>query len=208
MRAAGVVVLVLVSTTASAAPEDDHKRGLLAYHRGDVATAISALRPAATAGHAPSQSLLAFFYERAGDVDAAAKLYRDAAAQGHVDGHVGLAELLLAGRGVAKDEKAAFGHFSKAAALGHRHAAEVVATAWLKSQWSADEQADPAAARAAVQRAAELGHLPSAEALALAWKSGRFGLPLDETQAARWQAQISAWRQQRSAAASAPTLKR
>lgn len=197
--------LLGVPAAAGAAPEDDHRRALAAYHRGDVTTAIGALRPAAAAGHAPSQALLAFVYERAGEVDRAAPLYRDAAAQGLADAQVRWAELLLAGHGVAKDEKAAFGQFSKAAAQGHRHAVEVVAGAWLKGLWGADERADPEAARAAVLRAAEAGHLASAEALAAAYRSGRFGLALDPAQASRWDAQVSAWRRQRAAAASAPT---
>ncbi len=200
--------LLALSPVAFAAPEDDHQRGLAAYHRGDVTTAIGALRPAAAAGHAPSQALLAFVYERAGEVDRAVPLYRDAAAQGLSDAQVRWAEMLLAGQGVAKDEKAALEQFSKAAAQGHRHAIEVVASAWLKGQWGADERADPVTARAAVLRAADGGHLPSAEALAAAYRSGRFGLDLDPAQAARWDTQVGAWRRQRAPAASAPTRTR
>lgn len=202
------VALHVASTPAAAGPAEDYQRGLTAYHRGDVTTAIGALRPAAAAGHAPSQALLAFVYERAGEVDRAVPLYRDAAAQGLADAQVRWAEMLLAGQGVAKDEKAAFEQFSKAAAQGHRHAVEVVASAWLKGQWGADERADPATARAAVLRAADGGHLPSAEALAAAYRSGRFGLDLDPAQAARWDTQVSAWRKQRAPAASAPTRTR
>lgn len=216
MRSAGRRTLAMVftalalgaSSVAFATPDEDYQRGLTAYHRGDVSTAIGALRPAAAAGHAPSQALLAFVYERAGEVDRAVPLYRDAAAQGLPDAQVRWAEMLLAGQGVAKDEKAAFEQFSKAAAQGHRHAVEVVATAWLKGQWGADERAEPAAARAAVQRAADGGHLPSAEALAAAYRSGRFGVDLDPAQASRWDTQVSAWRRQRAPAASAPTRTR
>lgn len=111
--------LLLVALAATAAPADDHRRGLAAFHRGDVTAAMAALRPAAKAGHAPSQALLAFILERADFMDEAVALYRAAAAQGDVDGHAGLAAALLAGRGVAKDEKAALAHFSKAADGGH-----------------------------------------------------------------------------------------
>ena len=54
------VLLQCSAARAVAAPEDDHRRGLEAYHRGDVATAMAALRAPAKAGHAPSQALLAF----------------------------------------------------------------------------------------------------------------------------------------------------
>jgi len=114
---------------ATAAPADDHQRGLTAYQRGDVVAAMAALRPAAKAGHAPSQSLLAFILDKADFVDEAAALYRAAAAQNDAEGHAGLANAYLSGRGVAKDEKLAMLHFSKAADLGHAASRAVVVRA-------------------------------------------------------------------------------
>lgn len=111
---------------AAAAPADDHQRGVLAYQRGDVVAAMAALRPAAQAGHAPSQVLLAFILDRGDFPDEAARLYRQASEQGDAEGHAGLANLLQTGRGIAKDEKAAREHFSKAAALGHAGAAQAL----------------------------------------------------------------------------------
>lgn len=130
MRRAGAswvsVVLLCGAAWAAAAPADDHQRGLQAYRRGDVVAAMAALRPAAQAGHAPSQVLLAFILDRGDFPEEAARLYRQAAGQGDAEGHAGLAGLLLAGRGIAKDETAARAHFSKAAALGHAGAAQVL----------------------------------------------------------------------------------
>jgi len=99
---------------AWAAPADDHQRGMTAYRRGDVVAAMSALRTAARAGHAPSQAMLAFILDKADFVDEALALYRAAAAQNEAEGHAGLANAYLTGRGVAKDEKLATYHFSKA----------------------------------------------------------------------------------------------
>lgn len=188
------------ATAASADPAEAHRRGMQAYRRGDVVAAMSALRPAARAGHAPSQTMLAFILMQAGEDAEAARLYREAAAQGYAEGHYGYGGMLQVGRGVAKDEKAALEQFSKAAALGHGPAIELVATAWAARQMGADPAAQPAVARAAWLKAAEQGHLPSAELLAQAYRKGEYGLPVDEAQAKRWAEQARQWRQQRAAA--------
>ena len=117
---------------ALAAPEDEHRRGLEAYHRGDVATAMSVLRAPAKAGHAPSQSLLAFMLDRGDFVEEAAALYRQAAAQDDTDALYALANFHLTGRGVANDEKQALALFSKAAELGHAPSIQVLADAKAK----------------------------------------------------------------------------
>lgn len=117
---------------AGAAPADDHRRGLDAYHRGDVVAAMRALRPAAEAGHAPAQVLLGFILEKSGDPEPAARLYAQAAAQDEAEGHASLAHLLLTGQGVAKDEKRALGHFSKAAERGHGPSIQWLAEAYRR----------------------------------------------------------------------------
>lgn len=185
---------------AQAAPADDFEQGRRAYHQGDVVTAMATLRAPARAGHAPSQSLLAFILDRADFAEEAAGLYRQAAEQGDADGQAGLAGLLLVGRGLAKDEKQAYAQFSKAAEAGHGLAIEWVATAWLTGRAGCDAAADPASARAAVQRAANAGHLASVEALAQGYRDGnRLGLGADAAEAGRWQARALELRRQRGA---------
>jgi TPR repeat protein len=202
-RSARWVVVAALSllpvAPALAAAADDHARGLTAYQRGDVVGAMSALRPAARAGHAPSQALLAYILDRADFSDEALALYRDAAAQDDPEGHFGLANALLIGRGIAKDEKLALQHFSKAADLGHASAIEVVAEAHVRSQYGLATAA-PEAALAAVRRAADRGHLVSMEALAQAHRSGRWGLAVDPQQAAAWQTRTVQLKAQRAAA--------
>lgn len=127
--------LAFAACDAWGAPADDHQRGVQAYRRGDVVGAIAALRPPAQAGHAPAQTLLAFILDRADFSDEAARLYQAAAAQDDPEGHAGLANAYLTGRGIAKDEKRAWQHFSKAAELGHAASIEVVATAHAKGQF-------------------------------------------------------------------------
>jgi TPR repeat protein len=196
---------LLCSLATLAAPADDHARALGLLQRGDVVGAMTALRAPAAAGHAPSMSLLGFINDRADMTEEAARWWREAAAKGDADAHVGLANLHLAGRGLAKDEKQALQHFSEAAALGHAGASAALAEAWLNGQLGLDAAARPQDAVAAWQRAASQGHVRSAEALVLAYREGRHGLAPDAAQAAHWQAQLALWRAPRPpAAASAP----
>ena len=194
---------LLLGASAMAAPEDDHRKGVQAYARGDVVGAMSALSAPAKAGHAPSQTFLAFIRDRADFVDEAFELYRAAAAQDHPEGHAGLANAYLTGRGIAKDEKLALQHFSKAAELGHPLAIEAIANAHMKGQLGL-ASAPPAQTVAMVRRAADKGHLPSIEGLAQAYRTGQWELPVDAAQAAAWQARAKELRSQRASAASAP----
>jgi TPR repeat protein len=147
---------LLWASSLQAAPVDDHQRGLQAWQRGDVASAMRALRPAADAGHVRSQTLLAFILDQAGFADEATRLYQAAAAQGDAEGHAGLAAAYQGGRGIAKDEKQAALHFSKAAELGHVPSMAVLARAYrngelglaadpaLAATWQARAQSSPA----------------------------------------------------------------
>ncbi len=206
VKACLAIMCIAGAGGAWAAPADDHQRALLAYDRGDVAGAMVALRAPAKAGYAPSQVLLAFILDRADFPEDAAKLYAEAAAQGHAEGHAGLANAYQTGRGIAKDEKLAVQHFSKAAELGHPLSIEVVADLYIKGRLGlTDAPADQALA--AVRRAAGQDHLASIEALSQAHRNGRWGLPVDPQQAAVWQARAAALVARRKAPASAPAVK-
>lgn len=121
------MALMTAYVAAAPAPADEHRQAVAAYRRGDVVAAMTLLETPAAAGHAPSQTLLGFILERADFPEKAVALYRRAAAQDDAEAHAGLANLYLSGLGVAKDEKAAFEHFSKAAALGHATSIDVLA---------------------------------------------------------------------------------
>lgn len=195
-----VTVHVAAQTPEAQTMALQQQRGLLALQRGDVASAMGALRAPARAGHAPSQSLLAYILERADLVAEAVPLWTAAAAQGDADAHAGLGSLYQSGRGVIKDEKLALRHFSEAAARGHAASVELVAQAWLQGQLGAHAAADPDSAQAALLRAAEQGHLASADALAGAYRSGRWGLKVDLQQAQAWQDRAKRLRDQRASA--------
>lgn len=144
-RGALAVLIACHALGTRAAPADDHRRGLEAYHRGDVAAAMRALRPAAGAGHAPAQALLAFLLEKSGDLEEAATLYGRAADQDDLEGHVGLAQMLLFGQGIAKDEKRALQHFSKAAERGHAASIVLLAEAYRRGRHGLSPTAPEAA---------------------------------------------------------------
>lgn len=140
-----LALCIAFSAVAQLNPAEGHRQGLEAYQRGDVVAAMRALRPAAEAGHAPAQALLGFILERSGDLDEALKLYTRAAVQDDVEGHVGLAQMLLVGTGVAKDEKRALQHFSKAAELGHAGSIVWLAEAYRKGRYGLATDAPEAA---------------------------------------------------------------
>ncbi|HRD96170.1 MAG TPA: tetratricopeptide repeat protein [Rubrivivax sp.] len=179
---------------------------MAAYQRGDVVAAMSVLRGAARAGHAPSQVLLAFILDRADFAEDAFALYRDAAAQGDAEGDFNLGNAYLLGRGIAKDEKRALQHFSKAADAGHAGAVVLIAE-WTAKDHPLLADRPPAQALAAVRRAAEAGHLPSMETLAQAYRTGRWQLSVDSQLAMDWQARATTLRAQRAAVKPPPPPK-
>jgi len=197
-RVASTLLVVLSGVSAAAAaPADDHARGVQAYQRGDVVGAMRELGRAADAGHVPSQTMLAFILDRADFAADAVRLYRAAAERDDADGHAGLAGAYLTGRGIAKDEKAAWRHFSKAADLGHAAAIEQVADAHRLRRMP-EGMDSPEMARSALLRAAERGHLASIDALVQAHASGAYGLAPDAAQAERWRARADTLRRQRA----------
>lgn len=201
--AASAIAAIAWPVSSDAAAGDDFQRGLLAYQRGDVVAAMSALKPAADAGLADAQQLLAFILDRADFVDEAIRLYQQAAAQDQPEAIAALGNLAAAGRGLAKDENAALRHFSKAAALGHASSIELVADAYLGGRLGLDGQRDSPQALAAVRRAAERGHLPSLQALADAYTRGGLGLAADPALAAQWREHAALARGQRAGAPAA-----
>jgi TPR repeat protein len=134
-RTLGIALLACaVAAPVRAAAEDDHRRALEAYQRGDVASAMLLLRAPARAGHAPSQSLLAFLLDRGDFVEESAALYAQAAAQDDPEALYALGNFHLTGRGVAKDEKRAAALFSKAAELGHEASIRLIADAYAQGR--------------------------------------------------------------------------
>ena len=181
------LLLMMAAQGLAVAADDPHARALAAFHRGDVVTAMSTLRPAADAGDAKAQVLLAYINEKSGlDADAA-RYYGLATAQGDPEGEYGLAELYLSGRGVPRDPAKALSLYESAAARGHGGSITVVAQAYRTGARGLDKAGRSDAQKVSARRlAADRGYKPAAAALARAYQEGLFGLPADSAEAQRW----------------------
>jgi TPR repeat protein len=109
-----VVLVAVLGAQARPGFED----GLLAYHRGDHATALEIWRSLAEQGHAASQYSLGLLYYRGEgvlpDPKQAAKWYRKAADQGDPDAQLNLGLMYAQGEGVKKDYVDAYKWFALA----------------------------------------------------------------------------------------------
>lgn len=169
---------------AWAAPEDDFRAGSQAYRGGDVVQAMALLKKSADAGHAPSQSLLAYILDKAEFNDEAIAYYRKAAAQGDPEGEFGLGTMYAAGEGVKRDLAEARKWITRAAEKGHAGAINATAQAYINGDLGIDAaQRKSEEALRWVRRAADAGHLPAMENLAVAYRTGGYGLAIDLKQA-------------------------
>lgn len=185
----------ITGSAGAAEPAADFAAGLQAFRGGDVTGAMTPLRRASEAGHAPSQSLLAFILDNAGLTQEALALYRRAAAQGHADAQVALAGLLIEGRAAPRDPRAAFRLYASAAEQGQPAAIWAVADAYLRTDAAMlGDDATDIQALAALRRAAETGDLRSIERLVAVYQQGQHGVAPDAAEAARWQARLASQR--------------
>jgi len=104
----------------------DFQKGMDAAQRGDYATALRELRPAAEQGNEHAQYLLGLMY-RTGegvpqDDKTAVKWYTLAAEQGDADAQYNLGNMYDNGRGVPQDYQTAVKWYTLAAEQGHAYA--------------------------------------------------------------------------------------
>lgn len=189
------VLLVWQSWAVWAAPEDDFRAGSQAFREGDVVQAMAVLKKSADAGHAPSQSLLAYILDKAEFNDEAIAYYRKAAAQGDAEGEFGLGSMYAAGEGVKRDPAEARKWITRAAEKGHAAAINALAEAYIKGGLGIDEkQRSSAEALVWVRRAADSGYVPAMEQLAVAYRTAAYGLAVDLKQAEALDAKVRAVR--------------
>ena len=104
----------------------DFDKGLAAYKRGDLATALRELTPLAEQGNAGAQYYLAQMYRRGDgvlqDYKTAVKWYRLAAEQGYAKAQYNLAWMYEDGKGVLQDYKTAVKWYRLAAEQGYAKA--------------------------------------------------------------------------------------
>jgi tetratricopeptide (TPR) repeat protein len=177
-------------------PDDENlKKGIDAYDRGDYATALALLRPIAERGRPDAEFAIAVMYGTgqglARDDAEAAKWMRRAADKGHAEAQAILAHMHAIGRGVPQDaaeavrlarESARKGHPRGQAILGSLYAAGrgvpvdlVQAYLWLTlAAARGDEEAAKNLALVGAKMSAE--DKAKAERFALAWTYQQLGM--------------------------------
>jgi S1-C subfamily serine protease len=119
LRVACALLLSAIAALTSAPVAADYQKGAQFYGKQDYQNAYGALLPAAEAGHAPAQFMLAVMYDMGYYVEkdgkAAAQWYRKAAEQGHPHAQLRLAGMLYEGVDVALDREGAYQWASLAA---------------------------------------------------------------------------------------------
>ncbi len=117
---AGIVLLVLLAgqsdPSSEAQPRPGFEDGLMAYHRGNPATALEIWRPLAEQGNAAAQYSVGYLYHRGEgvlpDLKQAAKWYRKAAKQGDPEAQLNLGLMYAQGEGVPRNYVQAYKWFS------------------------------------------------------------------------------------------------
>ena len=122
---AAVIMVLSLAAPVLAEPFED---AVLAYNKGDYATALRLLRPLANQGNVSAQYNLGGMYAKGQgvpqDYAEAVKWYRLAANQGDADAQVNLGIMYHKGQGVPQDYVSAHMWFNLAAAKGDKDAAK------------------------------------------------------------------------------------
>lgn len=115
-------LLILIFALAALPAMSDFDAGLIAYNRGDFATALAEWQPLAEQGHARARFYLGVMYANASGVDRslrkAVELYRQAAEAGLPEAQNALGFVYRVGNGVAKDDAEAVRWYRLAAEGG------------------------------------------------------------------------------------------
>ena len=176
---------LLLCASAWAGPQQDYETGRDAWQRNDVRAAISLLRNAADAGHAPAQSLLGELLNRAQQNEEAVRYFQLAAAQDNAEGHYGLAVMQLSGEGTARAPAIARESMTRAAQLGNKSAINALAISYIHGSFGPApvDRESPEALRW-IDAAAGNNLLAAIERLATAYRKGELGLAVDIKKAA------------------------
>ena len=104
--------IVIASGARAGSPEEDFRRGLSAFNRGDYASALRLWRPLADGDDPRSEAGIGFMYHRglgvAVDDGQAAFWLRKAAEQGQAEGQLMLGSLYFFGLGVPQSYSTAY----------------------------------------------------------------------------------------------------
>ena len=137
-----ILMLMLMLSFSHSAIADDFEDGLVAYGKGDFATALRLLTPLAEQENSNAQFLVGWIYERGEgvkkDYKIAVKWYTLAAEQGFADAQYNLARMYRFGY-VGKDYKTAVKWYTLAAEKGHISAQSTLGSSYYFGQGVAQD---------------------------------------------------------------------
>ena len=188
IRLFGLLLALMIAPALAAEPAALMDKGDAAYRLGDLASAMQWYREAAQAGFAPAQAKLAFVLDYSGQNEEATAWFAKAAEQGNAEGQFGLARMLAAGAGIARDPAQAL-RWMKAAADQDFPPALSGLALWLEGGLKGIA-ADAKGAARYWHRAAELGDHGAMQRLSVAYRKGELGLDPDEAKARQWDVRL------------------
>jgi uncharacterized protein len=185
---AGITAVVLSLGLAAPSAAGSFEDGLVAYKRGDFATAIRLWRSLADQGNAVAQSRLGFMYQVGQGVPqddaAAASWYQKAADQGNASGQVHLGLFYDEGRGgLQKDDREATRLYKLAADQGNAQAQNNLGLFYDEGRGGLHK--DDREATRLYKLAADQGNASGQNNLGVNYRDGLGGVSKDDREAAR-----------------------
>lgn len=178
-----MVLAFLLMTANVQAQEVDYvqmgEKGIEAFQKGDIVTAMELLERSAKQGYAPAQATLAYLLDKSDFDVQALQWYEKSANQGNADGQYGLAGLYANGEGVKKDSDVALRWLLKAVEQNHKLATRMYAHS-LEAGYL-DLQKDEKKALALYRQCHDAGEMSCTRRLSRAYRNGELGLAIDET---------------------------
>jgi len=122
--------LLCWTTTISATPEDDTKKGMEIFYQGDIVGAMQPYRKAAAQGYAPAQVKLAAIFDRSEFDEEAELWYQKAVEQNNAEAQFGLGLMHITGEAPEPDMEKALSLITAAAEQGLYKAIEMMVQAY------------------------------------------------------------------------------
>ncbi len=188
VESANTQITALLPTYETSDAQKSYTNGIAAWRAKDIGNAVREFRSAASAGYAPAQVTVGYFYETgtsglSKDLSEALRLYRLAADQGNAQGQNNLASMYFRGAGVEKNLREASRLYRLAADQGN-----ALAQANLAIMYGAGTggllKDDNEVIRLA-KLSADQGNASGQNVLAVMYQFGRGGIAKDDMEAAR-----------------------
>jgi TPR repeat protein len=183
---AGVPAAQAPEASPAAKAPQSFEDAIVAYNRGDYATAMRSWRFLADQGHASAQSNLGFMYDKGRgvlqDYAEAVRWFRLAADQGDAEAQCNLGNMYAKGQGVPQDYAEAARWFRLAASQGYAQAQYSLGNIYTNGRGVLQDYAE---AVRWFRLAADQGNASAQSNLGFMYNNGR-GVPQDDMAALSW----------------------